>query len=224
VTGVGDLRGRAPTELGDDDVTKNVLTGVIIALIAIAALGVLFITSEYTKGVARTTFTASPRRGRVLVAKAIVLGAVAFAVGVLASVAALVIARPIMRDNGFGPPAYPAQSLLDVPVLRAVVGTGLFLAAIAVFSLAVGSILRRTAGAITLVIVLVVVPSIASGFLPLEVERWINRLTPLAGLAIQQTRDRWDVAIGPWAGFAVLCGYVAAALGLALWLLPRRDV
>jgi ABC-type transport system involved in multi-copper enzyme maturation permease subunit len=55
------------------------------------------------------------------------------------------------------------------------------------------------------------------------VTRWVQRLTPTAGLAIQQTRDRFDTAIGPWAGFGVLCAYAAVALGAAYWLLRRRD-
>jgi hypothetical protein len=45
----------------------------------------------------------------------------------------------------------------------------------------------------------------------------------VAGLAIQQTRLRFDTAIGPWAGLGVLCGYAAVALVAALWLLRRRD-
>jgi ABC-type transport system involved in multi-copper enzyme maturation permease subunit len=52
---------------------------------------------------------------------------------------------------------------------------------------------------------------------------WLNRATPLAGLALQQTRDRFDNAIGPWGGFGVLCAWAAVALGLAYWQLRRRD-
>jgi hypothetical protein len=76
VTGSGDVSGygiaswRNP---GNDDMVVNSLAGVQIGLMAVVALGVLFATSEYKTGTVRTTFAASPRRGRVLVAKAIVL-------------------------------------------------------------------------------------------------------------------------------------------------------
>jgi len=92
-----------------------------------------------------------------------------------------------------------------------------------VFSLAVGTVLRRTAAAVTVVIALVVLPRILGSFLPLGVERWVNRITPLAGLSIQQTRDRFDAVIAPWPGFAVLCAWAVAALALAWWSLRRRD-
>ncbi len=221
VSGAGDIGTLAPG--GDNDIVRDSLAGVLIGMIAIIVLGVVFITSEYSRGVIRTTFTASPRRGRVLAAKAVVLGVVVFAVGLIAALGAHVLTRPIQRRNGFVAPAYPDPSLADGPVLRAIVGTALFLAVLALLALGVGTILRRTAGAITLVIAVVVVPSIIGAFLPLSVERWLNRTTPLAGLAVQQTRERFDNAIGPWAGFSVLCAWAVVALGLAYWQLRRRD-
>jgi ABC-type transport system involved in multi-copper enzyme maturation permease subunit len=224
VRGVGDI-GSLPKQFGgDNDIVRDALTGIYIGLIAISTLGVLFATSEYKTGIIRTTFAASPRRGRVLAAKAVVVGATTFLAGLVASVAALYLALPILHDNGFRPPAYPTPSLADGAVLRAVVGTALVLAVLALIGLSLGTIMRRSAGPITLVVALIVVPSVVSGFLPLAVETWVRRLTPLAGLAIQQTRsDRFDNYIGPWAGFSVLCAYALAALGAAFWLLRRRD-
>jgi ABC-type transport system involved in multi-copper enzyme maturation permease subunit len=159
----------------------------------------------------------------VLAAKAIVISVAVFVVGLIASFATFFIVQPIQRGNGFEPPSYPHPSLADEPVLRAVVGSALFLAVLALLSLAVGAILRRTAGAVTLVIALVVVPQVLGVVLSVGVTSWVQRLTPTAGLAIQQTRDRFDTAIGPWAGFGVLCAYAAVALGAAYWLLRRRD-
>jgi ABC-type transport system involved in multi-copper enzyme maturation permease subunit len=221
VTGAGDIGTLPPG--GDNDIVRDSLSGVLVGMIAIIVLGVVFMTSEYAKGVIRTTFTASPRRGRVLAAKAVVLAAAVFAVGLVAALAALVVTRPIQRRNGFEPPAYPDPSLADGPVLRAVVGTALFLAVLSIFALGVATILRRAAGAITLVIALAVVPSILGAFLPVTAELWLNRTTPLAGLALQQTRARFDNAIAPWAGFGVLCAWAAVALGLGFWQIRRRD-
>jgi ABC-type transport system involved in multi-copper enzyme maturation permease subunit len=227
LTGSGDIAGYGIASFqggGDDDIVVLSLTGIQIGLLAIVALGVLFAAGEYRSGLIRTTFAASPRRGRVLAAKAVVLGTVVFVVGLVASFAAFLLAQPGLRRHGFEPPAYPHPSLTDPTVLRALIGTALFLAVLAVFSLGVGSILRRSARAITLVVGLVLVPQIVASFIPsFAVERWINRITPVAGLAIQHTRVRFDTAISPWAGFAVLCGWAAVAMALAVWQVRRRD-
>jgi len=224
VTGSGDIGGVSPEdEQGGDDTVMNSLSGVQIGLIVIAVLGVLFATSEYKTGIIRSTFAADPRRVRVFTAKAAVVWAVAFGCGLVASVAAFLISQPTLHRNGFRPPAYPYRSLTEWPVLRAVVGTALFLAVFALFGLAVGTILRRAATAITLVVAVVLVPQLIASNLSLEASKWVNRATPLAGLAIQQTRHRFDTPIGPWAGFAVLCAWAVATLALAFWLLRRRD-
>ena len=208
---------------GDNDVVRDSLCGILIGFIAMAVIAALFITTEFRRGIIRTTFTATPRRGRVLAAKAVVLAALAFVTGVAAAVPAFLISQPLLRENGFAPPAYPKLSLTDGPVARAVVGTGLVLALLAVLALALGALLRSSAAAITLVIALVVLPLIIGPFLTLGGEAWLKRVTPGAGMAIQQTRERWDDAIGPWPGIAVLCGWVAVALVAAVVQLRRRD-
>jgi hypothetical protein len=171
----------------------------------------------------RTTFATSPRRGRVLVAKALVIGGATFVAGLVATVAAFVLSQPQFRKNGYEPPAYPHVELTDGPVLRAVVGGALFLAVLAVFSLGVGAILRRSAGAIALLIAIFIVPQIIVGGLPLNVALWVGRVTPVAGIAIMQTTKRWDTAIAPWPGLAVLAGYALLAMVAAVWLVRRRD-
>jgi hypothetical protein len=223
VSGAGDLGVRQPGELADDDFVRDSLSGILIGFIAMAVVAALFITTEFRRGIIRTTFTASPRRGRVLVAKAAVVAGVAFVTGTVAAVTAFLVSQPLLRENGFTPPAYPAVSLWDGPVARAVVGSGLVLALLAVLALALGASLRHGAAAITVVIALVVLPSIVGPFLTLDGEAWLKRVTPVAGLAIQQTRDRWDDVIGPWSGIAVLGAWVAAALVAAVVLVRRRD-
>jgi ABC-type transport system involved in multi-copper enzyme maturation permease subunit len=227
ISGSGDIAGYGIPGFqggGDDDIVVNSLGGVQLGLLAAVALGVLFAAGEYRTGMIRTTFTTSPRRGRVLVAKAIVVGSAVFGVGLLASVGGFLLAQPVLHRHGYRPPAYPYATLADGSVLRAIVGTALFLAVLAVFSLAAGAILRRPARAITMVVALVLVPQIVASLIPsLAVDKWINRVTPIAGLAVQQTRQRFDVAIGPWGGLAVLCAYAAVTMAVAIWLLRRRD-
>lgn len=226
VTGSGDIAGYGVSSWrnpGDDDVVVLSLFGVNFGLMAVVALGVLFMTAEYKSGLIRTTLAASPRRGRVLAAKATILGGSAFVIGLVASLIAFLAAQPMLHSNGYNPPAYPHVSLLDSSSVRAVFGTALFLAAIAVFSLAVAAIRRRTIGAVVFVISLVVVPQIVIPVISPDATIWVSRLTPIAGLAIQQTSDRGEYVIGPWAGMGVLAGYAAVALGIALYQLRRRD-
>lgn len=201
-----------------DDVTELMLSGVLVGLAAIVALGVVFIGSEYERGTIRTTFAASPRRVRVLGAKALVLGGAALAAGLVASFGAFLLSGPVLRGNGITP-----SSLLDGSSLRAVIGTAVLLAVVAVLSLAVGTITRRTSAAITIVLLALLVPQLVATGLPASVAVWVERLTPAAGFAIQQTVDRYDTAIAPLAGLAVLCGYTALALAAATWRLRGRD-
>jgi hypothetical protein len=234
VTGSGDI---APlgAELEVDGVRES-LTGVFVGVMVIIAVAVLFITSEYRQGMIRTTFAASPRRGRVLAAKAIVVGAASFVVGLVASFVSVLLALPILRANGLGPPIFQVPSLSDGPVLRAIAGTAAVLALFAVLGLAAGAILRRSPGAIIVVVVPLLIPQLIAGALPLAAARWLMLVTPAAGFSIQQTTvQRYDFVsriclpedgcftTGPWVGFGVLCAYTAVALAAGSWLLRRRD-
>ncbi|GIG87150.1 ABC transporter permease subunit [Plantactinospora endophytica] len=231
VTGSGDVAPRAV----DEDLTRMSLSGALIGLLPIVALGALFITAEYRRGMIRTTFAASPRRGRVVLAKAVVLAGVTFVVGLVTCATAFLVSQPGQRESGFVAPLFPDRSLTDWPVLRAVVGTALVLALVAVLSLALGTVLRRSAGAITVVVLLMVLPQMVAGALPLTAARWMMRLLPSAGFSIQQTNPRYEhvasvclpeagcVPDSPWLGLAVLTGYVAVAVAAACWLVRRRD-
>ena len=92
-------------------------------------------------------------------------------------------------------------------------------------SLGAGAILRHTAGAITTVLALLLVPVIAIGFLPESVAEQTEKVSLIAaGLAIQQTVETPDnLPLAPWEGLAVVCAYSAVALLLAFWLIAKRD-
>ncbi|GGQ14751.1 hypothetical protein BKA00_002004 [Actinomadura coerulea] len=212
--GVGDIG----PNLFADDVTRTTLSGALVGQVAIVTLAVLFVTAEYRRGMLRTTFAAAPRRGRVLAAKAVVVGLASLAAGLVAAFGSVLLAGPVEHAHGLAAP-----SLAHGAVLRAVTGTGALFALIAVFSLAVAVIVRRGAPAITIVLLLLIVPQIVATGLPLSAARWLERLTPAAGFAVQQTVDRAGQSIGPWAGLGVLCAYTAAALAAAAWLVGRRD-
>ncbi|MFG2168862.1 ABC transporter permease subunit [Micromonospora chersina] len=230
VTGSGDIgrAGMGGINLTDVDRVRAGLIGIQFGLIGAIAIGALFMTAEFKTKTIRTTFVARPRRTAVLAAKSIVLAGVVFLTGLAVTVPAYFITRPMQAGNGYTAPIYPESSFSDPAVLRAVLGASAFLALIALFSLAVGTIVRRTAGAVIILLsLLVIVPTIAGGTSE-SAYAFINRTTPLAGISILQTVElsplSTAVVTGTWTGFAVLCGYTVAALAAAFWLLRRRDV
>jgi ABC-type transport system involved in multi-copper enzyme maturation permease subunit len=233
ISGSGDI---APLVGGEGAATHwsgaSVVNGTIVALLFVIVLAALPATSEYRRGLIRATFAACPRRGRVLAAKAAVAGALTCAAGAIATAIAEVITRHVFAANGNY--LFP-QSGPDTA--RVIIGTGLFLGLAAALAVAVGTVLRRSAGTVTVSIVLLVVPGIlatAMG-LPAGIDSWLMRLSPDAAFAIQATLPRYSLVtgayipangyfpIGPWAGLAVLAAYTAAALGAAVWLVRRRD-
>ena len=208
------------------------LVGAFAGLIVIVVVAAMFFSTEYRRGLIRTTLAATPRRGAVLAAKAVVIGAVAFAAGLVAAVVSIAIGVPKEENQG--------QVLLSAPVLtdvRVIVGTAAMLAVAAVFAVALGAILRRSAAAITIAVVTVVMPFLLSALnvLPAGIGDWLLRVTPAAGLAAEQSIPRYAQVttvtspiqgyypLSPYAGFAVLCLWAAAALALALVMLRRRD-
>jgi ABC-type transport system involved in multi-copper enzyme maturation permease subunit/regulation of enolase protein 1 (concanavalin A-like superfamily) len=228
VTGSGDIAPLAASG-GDNNTVGGSLIGAFVGLLAIVVLGALFITAEYRRGLIRTTLIASPRRGRVLIAKAIVVGSLTFVLGVVASAFTMWFVDQQRRNNGTY--ILPASSLTEI---RVVVGTAAVLAIGAVFALAVGAVLRRSAWAVATAIALTVLPYILA-VSSIGALQWLLRLTPAAGFAVQQTLHRYPQVNGvyiasagyyplpPWAGLAVLVGWTAVAVGAALFLLRKRD-
>ncbi len=235
LTGSGDI---APVVTGPGSgsggtgTVQEHLIGTFAGLIAVIVIAVMFVTAEYRRGLIRITLAASPRRGRVLAAKAVVIGLVTFVMGLITAAIAVPAGDHLSRDQGLY--MLPVSWLTAA---RVVVGTAALLAVGAVLALAVGTILRRSAAAVTVVIVGVVfmyVLGVVPGVLPSAAGAWLLRLTPAAGFAIQQSTPAYpQVAnsylppdyypLAPWAGFAVLCAYAALAMCLAVFLLRRRD-
>jgi len=211
--------------------------GTLFALIAVIALGALFITTEYRRGLIRTTVTASPRRGRILLAKATVIGAVTFVAGLIGAAIAFPVTEHELYANGWKPPVWPQLTLTSSTGLQVVLGTAAIAAAAAILGLAAGVIFRRSAGAVMAVIGVVVAPLIlAVAVLPLTAADWLMRISPAAAFSLQQTTPRYSQVsnvcaayhscfpLAPWHGFGVLCAWAAVGLSAAAYLLRRRDV
>jgi len=226
ITASTHTEGGSPGRPGDNDIVRDSLSGVWLGQILVAVLAVLVVTSEYSTGTIRATFAALPRRRVVLAAKTLVTGSIVLTAGLLIAAICFLLGQSILRGNGFDyAGGYPHASLTDGPALRAVAGSGLYLAGLALLALGVAAIVRHTATAITVVLGLVFVPPIAAGMAPSSVSEPLQKFSPMAGLAVQETVDRSDnIPIDPWAGLAVLGAYALGALVLAAWLIQRRDV
>jgi ABC-type transport system involved in multi-copper enzyme maturation permease subunit len=191
--------------------------GVAIASLAIVVLGVLCISSEYSSGMIRASLIAVPKRGRVLAAKSLVFAGVTFVVGEVTCFVAFFAGQALISGHA------PHAALGDPGVARAVVGGGLYLAALAVLSVAAGALLRHPAAAIAaMMAVVLVLPAIAQA-LP---DSWRNPVTEFwptqAGTQITSVHHSAH-ALQPWPGFGVMCLFVAIVYAIAWALLDRRD-
>jgi len=206
-----------PSEKLRFDPTFFSLSGLWLAQLAVGVLGVLSITSEYATGQIRATFAATPHRRMVIGAKATTFTAVALATGFIASFVSFFLGQSIFASKGLD------ASITDPGVLRAVIGGGLYLTAVGVLGLAIGTIVRRTAGAVAaLTAVLVVVP-LVSGFLPTSFQESVGKYFPAqAGMSIFSVAPD-PKALSPWVGYGVLLAHVAAAFIAGGILLARRD-
>ncbi|WP_411121081.1 ABC transporter permease [Streptomyces sp. x-19] len=185
--------------------------------LAVVVLAATTIGSEYGTGMIRTSLVAVPRRARWLMAKALVVGALALVTGVLLSV----LSFAVVYASAPG----VSGTFADPQVVRAVLGAGLYLGVLAVLSLVVTTIVRGTTGGIIVMFVLIfVVPLLVSGSSVSRMERYlpVGMTPPNAGLAITQVGPMLG-GLPPWGGFAVLCAWTAAATAVALSLLGRRD-
>lgn len=181
------------------------------------ALGVLVISSEYSTGLIRTTFAAVPQRRAVLAAKSVVLGAVALACGEALAFIAFFSSQAFLHGVGRG------QSITGPGALRAVLCAGFAMAAIALIGTALGAMLRSPAGAISAMFGLVfILPGAVSGF-PSPWNERIGKFLPSVDIG-QLVSQHADPAMlsRPWS-FVVLVAYPVVFMGLAAYLLKRRD-
>jgi ABC-2 type transport system permease protein len=195
--------------------------GMILAQLAIGVLGVLIITTEYSSGMIRTTFTSVPQRGLVLAVKAVVFGAVTFVVAAATTFVTFFASQAILSR---GTVKY-GVSLSSPHALRIVIGAALYLTLCALFGVALGALLRSTAAAITALTGLLFILPLMMNFLPVSWHRdAIARWLPVnAGAQIIEKATQ-PLYFSPWVGLAVFAAEVAVAFVVGLILLRRRDV
>jgi hypothetical protein len=199
------------------DPTAISLRGVFLAQLAIGVLGVLVISSEYSTGMIRTTFAAVPRRRLVLFAKAVTFTVVAFVVTTVSCLLAFVIGQSILSAK------HANVSLSDPGVLRAVLGAATYLTLVGLLGLGLGTLLRRTAGAIATLFGLVLVLPALTEALPSPWNNDVGKLLPInAGRALFAVRPSTDL-LSPGQALLVLLLTVGVVLAAATLALTHRD-
>jgi len=203
------------------DPTSRSLRGIFLAQLAIGVLGILVITNEYSTGMIRSTLAAVPNRPLVLAAKAAVFGVVALVVSEVVTFVAFFVGQALLTS-----PA-PHATLGQPGVLRAVVGSGLYLAVLGLFALGIGSLIRHTAGAISAFVgTLLILPLLVQAF-PTSVQNSLDKYLPLSiaqsMITVQGATQRASHTFAPWTGLAVLAVYAVVVLVAGGILFVRRD-
>ncbi|WP_030669094.1 ABC transporter permease subunit [Streptomyces rimosus] len=209
------------TDRGSGPVLGYAWIGLLLGMLCVLPLGVLVISSEYGTGMIRTTFTACPSRSRVLTAKAIVLFALTFVI-TTASTTLVAVAHAGMIDG--------SAPTVD-QWLRATVGSGLYVAVLSLLALGAGTLLRHSAGAISAMMGLVLLPMLLAVFMLAS-----ESLRSLAKAMIQYSipsslgalydQPFLGLGSGPegWQPLLVLAGVTAVVLAGAYAALEKRDV
>jgi len=195
------------------------MSGNVILLIASAVFGALAVSSEYSNGVIRLTLTATPRRGQVLFAKLLLVFSITLVLGVISTVAMFLVGRAVLESYGIS-----IASLGDTDVQRLVIGLGVATPLFPVFGVALGIILRSTAGAITAAMGLLWLPQVFGELLPSGPQKVLS-------LAPQFGADSLTVAhfaesplySDPTAGALIVVVWLVAFVGAAYLVLKRRD-
>jgi ABC-2 type transport system permease protein len=208
----------APIEQSAFDPTAISLNGYIHAQLGIAVLGVLMLSSEFATGTIHTSLVAVPRRGRMLAAKAAVCSAVVLVAGQAVGFPMFFVGQAVLKWQ-----EAPHVTLGQPHVLRAVLGTGLYLAVVGVLGVAVGTLVRVTAGGLAVMAtVTLLIPALA-GLLSASWAKAALKFWPTAAGARLMTVVPDPDALGPWAGFALLCAFVAVTMTAAYAMFRSRD-
>ncbi|MBY8866459.1 MULTISPECIES: ABC transporter permease [Streptomyces] len=226
VVGIGLLTGVLVADSGSDlSGDENALSlgffGVLLGSICVITLGVLTTASEYGTGMIRTTATACPARGRILTAKALVFFLVAFTV-TLVSTVLVALAQTAMLD-GSG-----ARQPTGGEWFKATVGVSLYIALLGLVSLLIGSVLRHSAGGITIMIGVVLAPLVIALFMATrsleKVRTALFEYSIPNQLGVFYSSSLSDSGPSGWDPLWIMLGVAAAAFAGAWALLEKRDV
>lgn len=195
--------------------------GLQIGILILGSLAVLFMSSEYATGMIRSTMNAVPRRLPAFAAKAIILAVISYVISAAAGVATFLIAMPVFQGMGFD------LNWSTDGVLYSILTGGLYVAGVALIGLSLGTLLRNSAGGITVLVGIFFVLSIAAGFMTLipgEFWKYVPQYIPSEAGGRFLSIGHTDGVIDPWHGGLIFLGYVLLSLIPAMIVLKKRDV
>ncbi|EFF93114.1 ABC transporter transmembrane protein [Streptomyces sp. e14] len=206
-----------PRERLSFDPTFVSFAGMALGQLAMIVFGVLVVSNEYSTGMIRTSLAAVPRRGAFLASKVAVATGLALLVGMATAFAAFFLGQTMLGPQ--------LRTTLDAPgVLRAVVGGGLYMTLIAVFSMGVAVMLRSPM--LSLGVLMPFFFLVSNILANVSATRKIGQYLPdQAGSRIMRVLPRVgdDTPYGPWGGLGIMVLWVLAALAGGYALLRRRD-
>ncbi|MBH1933710.1 ABC transporter permease [Streptomyces sp. AV19] len=197
------------------DPTFVSFAGMGLGQLALIVFGVLVVSNEYSTGMIRTSLAAVPQRGTFLFSKIAIAAALALVVGMATSFLSFFAGQAMLGGH--------RASLGDPGVARAVVGGGLYMALIAVFSMGVATMVR---GPMLALGILMPFFFLISNILAAvsATEKVAQYLPDQAGQKVMKVVLADDKApYGPWGGFGIMVLWVAAALVGGYLVLKRRD-
>lgn len=194
------------------------LSGLTFAQLAIGVLGVLMVTGEYSTGMIRATLTVVPLRLPVLWGKLGVFAVAVLALSLATTFASFLLAQALLSTEGLD------VSLSADGVLRSVAGAAVYLTLVGMIGIAVGSLVRSTAGGITTVLgAFFVLPPLVQLLPESWTSTFVQYLPSNAGAAVYDGTQGVDDPLSPGAGLAVLCAYAVALIAAAAWRLRTAD-
>ncbi|MFI5914749.1 ABC transporter permease [Dactylosporangium sp. NPDC051541] len=218
--GVSDVLTGSPSDLPAGwDPTAASLKGLLLAQLIVGMLGALSITPEFGTGLIGASLVVVPGRSRLLAAKAVVVAAVAFATGLVATLTSFTVVRLLLRGAG-----QPAAGPGDPGVVRALAGAVLYLTCIALLGLAVGALVRSSTTSLAVLVgALLLAPALMPA-LPGALGGRLAQYWPItAGQAAYAVVDRPGAVAAPL-GLAILAAATALTGVAGRLVLRRRDV
>ena len=194
----------------------QMMAGASMAQVALGVLGALLVTGEYASRSITGTLAAVPQRGSLLAGKAVLLVLLVTPFALVACTLAAVTSLPVLRGRGV------TLTLTSPDVVVAVLAMTLFLVLTALLGLAVGTLLRSTAGAVVVLTGLLFLLPVLVQLVPALRDSVGPFLPTQAGSAVLVLGDRSDY-LSPVAGQLLVAGYVSLALAAALARLRRSD-
>ncbi|MFF7443299.1 ABC transporter permease [Streptomyces sp. NPDC008122] len=200
------------------DPTLISFSGMILGQLAMVVFGVLVVGTEYSSGMIRTSLAAVPQRATFLFSKITVAGGLAFLVGLATSFVTFFLGQALLGGH--------RASIGDDNVLRAVIGAGLYMGLIALFSMGVAAMLRSSMLSLGILVpFLLLVSNILSAvpkakevaqYFPDQAGSKVMRVIPDA-------MNSEKAPYGPWGGLGIMALWVLASLLGGYLVLKKRD-